>query len=83
MNCAVNILDSIFLQAACETFCVGDANSIQEAAGALSSTDFSWSPGKFRLTPVDGERPLEISEGVILSFMFNKTKENDSLFLST
>ncbi|XP_060064662.1 nitric oxide synthase 1-like [Ylistrum balloti] len=46
---------------ACETFCVGDANAIQEATGALSSTDFSWSPGKFRLTPEDNDKEVDIT----------------------
>ncbi|KAK3084578.1 hypothetical protein FSP39_015724 [Pinctada imbricata] len=46
-------------KAACETFCVGDDNSIKEATGALSKTDFSWTPGKFRLTPANvGAEPL-------------------------
>lgn len=36
---------------ACETFCVGDDSSISEATSSLSKTDFTWSPGKFRLTP--------------------------------
>ena len=45
-------------QTACETFCVGDDNSIKEATGALSKNDFSWTPGKFRLTPANvGKEP--------------------------
>lgn len=48
-------------QTACETFCVGDDSSISEATSSLSKTDFTWSPGKFRLTPADKEP--KITEG--------------------
>jgi len=54
-----------FHQAACETFCVGDANTIQDATGAFSSTDFSWSQGKFRLTPEDNNKEMNITEGIL------------------
>lgn len=54
---------------ACETFCVGDDSSISEATSSLSKTDFTWSPGKFRLTPADKEP--KITEA--LSKVHNKT----------
>ncbi|XP_076435250.1 nitric oxide synthase-like [Babylonia areolata] len=38
--------------AACETFCLGDDVNISEATGALSNTDHSWTPNRFRLTPL-------------------------------
>lgn len=51
----------LYHQTACETFCVGDDSSISEATSSLSKTDFTWSPGKFRLTPADKEP--KITEG--------------------
>jgi hypothetical protein len=59
-NCSIGVY---FCQAACETFCVGDDTSISEATSSLSKTDFTWSPGKFRLTPADKETNL--TEGVV------------------
>ncbi|XP_064613409.1 nitric oxide synthase 1-like [Liolophura sinensis] len=57
-------------KAACETFCVGDDINMKEVTGALSKSDFSWSPGKFRLTPVDSEREPSLCVG--LSKLHNK-----------
>ncbi|XP_062619237.1 nitric oxide synthase 1-like isoform X1 [Saccostrea cucullata] len=56
-------------KSACETFCVGDDSSISEATSSLSKTDFTWSPGKFRLTPADKEPSLIEA----LSKVHNKT----------
>nr|AAS93626.1 nitric oxide synthase a [Sepia officinalis] len=48
-------------KAACDTFCLQDDVNIQEATGALHGNDQSWSLGKFRLTPQDGVKEMEIS----------------------
>ncbi|KAK3576127.1 hypothetical protein CHS0354_043096 [Potamilus streckersoni] len=50
-------------KAACETFCVGDENTVRNAVGSFSQTDFTWSPGKFRLTPSEEKSP-DICEGL-------------------
>ncbi|VDI59533.1 nitric-oxide synthase, brain [Mytilus galloprovincialis] len=67
----------LVFKAACDTFCVGDENSIQEATGALSKTDFTWSPEKFRLTPSTNETPLSLCEA--LSKMHSKNVLSCSL----
>nr|QCX35686.1 Nitric Oxide Synthase 1 [Nautilus pompilius] len=58
-------------KAACDTFCLQDDVNIQAATGALLSTDFSWSLGKFRLTPVDGTSKMDICSA--LSVIHGKT----------
>ncbi|ESO82408.1 hypothetical protein LOTGIDRAFT_197993 [Lottia gigantea] len=58
-------------KAACETFCLGDDVNMSEATGALSSTDHTWVPEKFRLTPLDNEKEMEPCAA--LSKLHNKT----------
>lgn len=40
----------IFVQAACDVFCVGDDVNIEKANDSLISNDRSWKKSKFRLT---------------------------------
>ena len=51
------------MQAACDTFCVGDERTLRDAAGDLSKTDHSWSPDKFRITPANGEKDIDTIDG--------------------
>ncbi|XP_074641396.1 nitric oxide synthase, salivary gland-like [Tubulanus polymorphus] len=58
-------------QAACDTFCVGDDISIGDATGALSNSEKSWSPGKFKLTILENVNKPDICKA--LSKSHNKT----------
>ena len=51
-------------QAACETFCLGDDINISEATGALSNTDHTWTPTRFRITPVDGGKDADVCQSL-------------------
>ncbi|KAL5016525.1 hypothetical protein ScPMuIL_006114 [Solemya velum] len=51
-------------EVACETFCVGNDFSLKDATSALAMTDYSWSPDKFRLTPVDNEKEPDLCEAL-------------------
>ena len=46
----------VLLQAACETFCIGEDINMDETSALFAKVDMSWSPGKFRLTPVDNQK---------------------------
>lgn len=41
---------SVYVQAACDVFCVGDDVNIEKANDSLISNDRSWKKSKFRLT---------------------------------
>ncbi|XP_050408838.1 nitric oxide synthase, brain [Patella vulgata] len=58
-------------KSACEVFCLGDDVNMSEATGALSSTDHTWQPDKFRLTPMDNEKEIDLCEA--LSKLHSKT----------
>ncbi|XP_071093891.1 nitric oxide synthase-like isoform X1 [Haliotis cracherodii] len=51
-------------KAACDTFCLGDDINMSEVQGALSSADNTWTPGKFRITPMDHEKEQDICEAL-------------------
>nr|CBV37021.3 nitric oxide synthase [Stramonita haemastoma] len=50
--------------AACETFCLGDDVNISEATGALSNTDHSWTPNRFRITPLDNAKDADVCQAL-------------------
>ncbi|XP_041378542.1 nitric oxide synthase-like protein [Gigantopelta aegis] len=51
-------------KAACETFCLGDDVNMSEATDALSNTDLNWSAAKFRITPLEKEKEVDICEAL-------------------
>ncbi|KAK3612604.1 hypothetical protein CHS0354_042112 [Potamilus streckersoni] len=57
-------------KAACDTFGVGDENTVSDAVGSFSQIDLTWSPDKFRLIPSEDMSP-DICEG--LSKLHGKT----------
>lgn len=61
-------LFALLVQVACETFCVGNDCSLKDATVVLTMTDYSWSPDKFRLMPVDGEREPDLCDGNLILF---------------
>ena len=42
---------------------MGDERILRDAAGDLSKTDHSWSHDKFRITPANGEKEIDIIDG--------------------
>ncbi|CAG5122629.1 unnamed protein product, partial [Candidula unifasciata] len=50
--------------AACETFCLGDDVNINEATGALSNSDHSWTPNRFRITPIENGKEPDTCEAL-------------------
>ena len=58
-------LHNLMIQAACETFCLGDDVNINEATGALSNSDHNWTPNRFRIMPVESGKEPDICEGIV------------------
>ncbi|XP_045171466.2 nitric oxide synthase, brain-like [Mercenaria mercenaria] len=58
-------------KAACETFCTGDDRAMQDATGTLTTTDHSWKPETFRVTPASVEKKVDIIAA--LSTVHNKS----------
>lgn len=58
-----NWAEEVF-KAACETFCLGDDINISEATGALSGTDHSWTPNRFRITPVENGKDADVCKAL-------------------
>nr|KAG5713275.1 hypothetical protein BaRGS_007802 [Batillaria attramentaria] len=58
-----NWAEEVF-KAACETFCLGDDINITEATGALSNTDHSWTPNRFRITPVENGKDADVCKAL-------------------
>ncbi|KAL4224321.1 Nitric oxide synthase [Mactra antiquata] len=48
-------------KAACDTFCTGDERAMMDATGTLSTTDHSWTPDTFRVTPGVAEKRSDIA----------------------
>ena len=57
-----DLISWCFLQAACETFCMEDQLNF---TSMISVQDTTWQPGRYRLTPVDYEVKLPLTQGIV------------------
>ncbi|XP_070205997.1 nitric oxide synthase-like [Littorina saxatilis] len=65
-----NWAEAVFKDA-CETFCLSDDINITVATGALSNTNHSWTPNRFRITPIDNGKDADVCKS--LATLHNKT----------